>query len=454
MTAPAWQYRSSAPGIVWPGIPDQEGAALLALQFQLERTQWLAPRQLAEFQFRQLDVLARHAWDSVPYYRERWRGLYDPGKPLESGAFARLPCLARGDVRAHYEALKSRAIPPSHGGTGESRTSGSTGSPVRVLKTALCELWWRAFTLREHRWHGRDLSARLAAIRQGMNAGEGVGWGIATDTVLETGSLVTLPVGTDVRVQLEWLERQRPAYLLTHPTNLAELARLSLVRGVRLPGLLEARTSGEMLPAETRALCREAWDIPVRDMYSANEFGYLALQCPRHEHYHVQAEGVLLEVLGEDGRPCAAGEIGRVVITSLHNFAMPLVRYDIGDYAEAGASCPCGRGLPVLARIVGRTRNMLVMRDGSKLWPAFGIRGLDEKIPVLQHQFVQKSYDVIEARLVAERPLTPDEERGLRDRVLAKLPRGFELRVAYVENIPRGAGGKFEDFVSEVVAAP
>jgi phenylacetate-CoA ligase len=185
-------------------------------------------------------------------------------------------------------------------------------------------------------------------------------------------------------------------------------------------------------------------------MYSANELGYLALQCPEHEHYHVQAEGVLLEVLGEDNRPCATGEIGRVVVTSLHNFAMPLLRYDIGDYAEAGPPCPCGRGLPVLSRIVGRTRNMLTLASGERYWPNFGLRGLTDELPILQHQIVQKAFDRIEARLVTERGLTVEEEGRLRAQLLSRLPAGFRADIVYCEAIARGEGGKFEDFVSEV----
>jgi phenylacetate-CoA ligase len=185
-------------------------------------------------------------------------------------------------------------------------------------------------------------------------------------------------------------------------------------------------------------------------MYSANELGYLALQCPRHEHYHVQSEGVLLEVLDAAGRPCAPGEIGRVVITSLHNFAMPLVRYDIGDYAEVGATCPCGRGLPVLARIVGRTRNMLTLATGERYWPNFALRGMTSELPILQHQIVQKAYDRIEARLVTGRRLEAGEEDRLRRQLLSRLPEGFRVDLVYCESIPRGEGGKFEDFVSEV----
>jgi phenylacetate-CoA ligase len=454
MAFPAWQYRSAVPGVSWPAIPGQEGASLLALQFQLERTQWLPPARLLELQFSQLEGLMRHAYDTVPYYRERWRGLYDPGAPLTPERFAQIPLLTRRDLQTHFDTLKSTAIPSAHGATAESRTSGSTGTPVRVLKTALCELWWRVFTLRDHVWHRRNLDGKLAAIRQGMKAAESDGWGVATDPIVTTGILAMLSVGTDVGAQLEWLEKQRPDYLITHPTNLAELARRSLAQGVRLPGLREARTSGEMLPQETRDLCREAWGVAVRDMYSVNEVGYIALQCPEHEHYHVQAEGVMVEVLDDGGLACAPGQIGRVVLTSLHNFATPLLRYDIGDYAEVGPLCSCGRGLQVLRRIVGRVRNMLVLASGERYWPNFGLRGLADAVPLRQYQLVQKGYDLLEARLVTASKLTTDQEDKLREQLLSRLPTGFRVDVVYCEVVARGEGGKFEDFVSEVGPRP
>lgn len=450
MAFPAWQYRSAIPGVSWPAIPSQEAAALLALEFQLERTQWLPPERLLELQFSQLEGLMRHAYDTVPYYRERWRGLYDAGAPLTPERFARIPFLTRRDLQANFDDLKSTAIPAAHGPVAESRTSGSTGSPVRVLKTALCELWWRVFTLRDHAWHRRDLGGKLAAIRRGVEAAEGAGWGVATDSVTTTGALATLPVGTEVRTQLEWLERQRPDYLLTYPTNLAELARQSLVRGIRLPGLRAARTMGEMLPQETRDLCREAWGVAVMDMYSANEVGYIALQCPAHEHYHVQAEGVAVEVLDERGMTCNPGEIGRIVVTMLHNLAMPLVRYDIGDYAEVGAPCSCGRGLPVLARIMGRSRNMLRLPGGGTHWPSVPLRALTKLAPLRQFRLVQRSLTGIEVQMVTDRPLTEDEETALRDALHTRLRYRFDVRFARVERIERGANYKFEDFVCEV----
>lgn len=452
MTVPIWDYRSTVPGATWPAIPSQEAANLLALQFQFEQTQWLPSERLIELQFRQLDALLCHAYSTVPYYRERWRGLYDSGVPLTPEHFSRLPLLTRSELQAHFDALRSTSVPPGHGPVTEIRTSGSTGQPVRVLKTGFCQLMWLAIVLREHCWFKRNLGGKLASIRMGVTEGEADGWGPATDAVARTGRSATLPIRTDVDTQLQWLERQQPDYLLTYPSNLMELVRGSIARGIRLLRLREVRTMGEILTDDLRDWVQRAWGVPITDSYSSHEVGYIALQCPEHEYYHVQSEAVLVEILDEEGHACAPGEVGRVVVSDLHNFALPLVRYEIGDYAEVGPPCGCRRGLPVLTRIAGRTRNMLVLADGRRFWPPLGSRKFVDVVPVLQAQFVQKEYDLIEVRLVVADPLTGEQEDRLRQFILPGLPSGIRLTFRYCDRIPRGAGGKFEDFVSEVAA--
>lgn len=449
---PAGQYHSALTGIGWPAVPAPRAAAALAIQFQLDRSQWLAPEELRGLQFRQLDAVVRHAAATVPFYRETWRGAVDPARALSREQFDSLPLLTRNELQANFAGLTSTAVPEAHGRTGVVRTSGSTGQPVEVAKTELTELFWRAVLLREHRWFERDLGGKLASIRQGVPEAEAASWGSATDELVQTGPRATLPMSADIDTQLAWLERQQPDYLLTYPSNLAELARSALERGARLPRLREVRTFGEHLGAETRALARSAWSVPVTDAYSTVEAGYLALQCPAHEHYHVQSETVLVEVLDERGRPCAAGDTGRVVVTTLTNFAMPLVRYDIGDYAQVGAACGCGRGLPVLERIVGRVRNMLVTADGKRYWPMLGTRSIMEIAPVRQYQLVQKAYDLIEARIVPAVELRAEQEDALRRHLLSRLPSGLRLQFVYLDHIARGPGGKFEDFVSELGA--
>ncbi len=421
------------------------GAALLAAQWQFERTERLSAAALRARQFGQLGVLLEHVRREVPFYRERLAGLGE----LTPESWARLPVLTRQEVQQAGSALRAAHLPPGHGRTAEHRTTGSLGMPVRVLGTELTHYFWGALTLRDHLWHGRDFAGSLAAIRAGVAGGRQPTWGPPADAVFPTGPSMVLDVSTPPTEQLSWLEAHRPDYLLTYPTNLAALLQLARERGVRWPNLRQVRTIGESLGPEVRLLCQEVWGVPVVDAYSAEEVGYLALQCPEGVHYHVQSEAVYLEVLDGSGRPCAPGEVGRVVVTPLHNFAMPLLRYEIGDYAEVGAPCPCGRGLPVLSRILGRERNMVRLPDGTRRWP-LGFNGLLRLEKVRQFQVVQRSLDEIEVRVVTPVPLDAGETAWLEENMRRWLGHDFQVTVAYRGSLPRGVGGKFQDFLCEM----
>ena len=372
-----------------------------------------------------------------------------------------LPILKRREVQFAGAALHSLAPPPEHGALLRSITSGSTGQPVLTLKTDLVQFLWCAFTLREDLWHRRDFSETLAAIRHtrhpdcrppmGRKLPQ---WGASTADIIKTGPTIGLSLQATIEEQAEWLLRVRPGYLLTYPSAMRGLTEHFLREGREPPRLKGIKTFGEILESDCRALCERFWQAPIKDMYSTEEVGYIALQCPETNHYHVQAESVLVEILDENDRPCGPGEVGRVVVTTLHNFAMPLVRYDIGDYAEVGDACPCGRGLPLLRRIVGRQRNLLVMPDGRRKWPTVDTSRPDEFPAVLQLQLVQKTLEDLELRVVRPVPFTSDEVQFVNRFLHDCLGYPFRVSIQYVEAIPRSPSGKFEDFICEVSQTP
>jgi len=446
--------RSSVPGLAWPGLPGTAGVTMLALQYQLEQSQWWPPDVVREQQFRQLQALLSHACGTVPFYRDRLgEAGFAPDRPLTADIWARIPVLDRAEIQAADTALFSTRVPASHGKVYTLATSGSTGKPITVRGTTVAQAFWRAFTLRDHLWHRRDIAKKLAVIRslrEGQAAypkgAQAPYWGPSTASAFPNGPSAVLSIATTVENQVLWLERENPEYLLTYPSNLLQLARLYRERGMTLPNLRSIETFAEVLQPEVREACREAWDVPVVDMYSAQEAGYIALQCPDHEHYHVQAESALVEVLNDQGSPCRPGEMGRVIVTPLHNFATPLIRYEIGDYAEVGEACSCGRGLPVLNRILGRVRNMLTLPSGDTLWPSFPARLFVTVAPVKQFQLIQRRPDEIEVMLVVDETLSGDQEERLREFLNKRFGHPFAYRFTYVDEIPRSASGKFEDF--------
>jgi phenylacetate-CoA ligase len=452
------------PGIDWPVVPAARAALVLGMLYQLEQSQWWPAEVMARHQFRQLDTLVAHAAATVPFYGPRLREMgWSEGRPLTAEQWRRLPVLRRSALQEAGDAVVSNAIPADHGRRFTLMTSGSTGRPVQTVGTALTQLFWSALTVRDHVWHGRDFSRKLGVIRQFTLAqappeqgASAANWGSATDGTFRTGPAAALDIDRTVREQAAWLAREQPGYLLTYPSNVVALARHFSEQGLDLPGLLEVRTFGEVLEPRARDACRAAWGVPLVDMYSSQEVGYIALQCPGHDTYHVQSENLLVEIVDDEGQPCRPGDVGRVVVTTLHNFATPLLRYELGDFAEVGAACPCGRGLPVLTRVLGRQRNMLTLPDGDQRWPnirdpsEFASAGGPALPPLQQFQVIQRSLTSLEVLLVCPRALGADEEDVMRGYLAATLGHVFDVTFTYVAEVPRSKGGKFEDFRSEL----
>ena len=451
---------SADPNVVWPGLPAPTAALRMALVRQLDASQWWPAAELRTAQLRQAAVLLRHAYRQVPFYRTRLaQAGFVPDKGLTPAVWSRIPPLTRAELQAAGAALYSPALPKDHGRTYELSSSGSTGQVVTVRGTRLAQMFWDALTLREHLWHRRDFTGSMAAIRP-FPAGAAdypagaryPSWGRSMDGLFATGHSAMLSVISSPAEQADWLQRVRPDYLLTYPSALNDLLLYCRDRGIAVPGLREVRTLSELLPPETRALCREVWGLKIVDLYSTQENGYLAFQCPQQEgHYHIQAETALVEVLDDDGRACGPGGVGRVAVTSLHNFAMPLIRYLVGDLAEVGPPCPCGRGLPVLSRILGRVRNTLSYPDGRRGWPLMGDIYHAGVGGIRQYQIIQHTLQDVEIRLATEHSLGAAEEAKLRAWLHDRAGYPFTVSFSYPAEIPRGPGGKFETFRSEVV---
>lgn len=439
------------PGMFWPALPTSEASTLLAVLYQLQQAGQLNQDQLESLQLQQLHELFSRLFLHEPVYRSRLDSIgFNPSKPLTPELFRSLPILSRAELQEMGDNAFCKHIPPEHGHVRKGMTSGSTGRSLTYAKTGLADFLWNAITMRESLLAGWDFRGRLAVCRAGSKNGEHSSWGRPENIVFETGPASIRSIRTDLPDQAQWLTAFHPDYLITNPTNLKSLCEWFDARGGWSGNLKGIRTLGEVVTTELRDMCQAVFKTGIRDMYSAAEVGYIALQCPEHYHYHVMSEFVLVEVLNDNGVACKPGEIGRVVITSLHNFAMPLIRYSIGDYAEVGEPCPCGRGLPVLKRIMGRSRNLLTFPDGKKWWPTLPPKKYLHVAPIKQMQLVQKSLDTIEVRLALDKPLESAQEESLTTALRDMLKYPFTFIFTYRTELEYGPNHKFDDFISEI----
>lgn len=441
---------SSLAGIVWPPVMSGMAARVGALLALLERSQWFSPLQIAEGQGRQFAALASHHAKHSPAFARR---LAEAGLSAmdiaQPDGLARLPILTRRAIQTTPD-LFAATLPEGHGPTQDVTTSGSTGEPLTIRRTAVTALDWMAMTMRDHRWRRRDLTQPFATLRAHSREQRLPHWSPPASLLGPTGPMLILPIELAIADQVTRLAAFGTRSLLAYPSNLAAIIAHVDRTGTALP-VPDVRTLGEGVSDALRADVAHVLGGRLTDCYSSNEFGYLALECPDGLGYHLMAETHIVELLDDDGRPVAPGEEGEVVVTDLRNFATPLIRYAPGDRAVAAGTCPCGRGLPSIGRILGRRRDLLVHPDGRRNWPTVGQGDFPALADVLEYQFIQHAPDHIEMRLVTGSPFTADRKAALQARICAALEWNHRLEFTlYADRVPRGRTGKRDEFISHV----
>ncbi len=445
----------------FPVLSTSQATSMWVLASALLANEWCDHSEIEARQLGQLRSLLQFAAQRSPFYASRIRACgLDPGAVRRIEEFRRMPLLTRADLQDNFEQIRCRDLPPSTQVRGELATSGSTGSPVRLLSTNITSLMWVAMNVRDHVWAGLDPHGSLVSIRhcpEGTHQAhteEGLrvdNWGGSFGGSFCTGPAYLMDIGQDVEAQLALLIRADADYLLSYPSNLEALGKVLVEREVNLPRLKLIMTVGEVLLQHVRHRIEAAFKTRVWDLYSCVEVGYLASQCPRGEGYHVHEENVLFELLNEDNEPCEPGEPGKVVVTALMNYASPIIRSDLGDYAVAMSEpCPCGRGLMGLKEIIGRQRGQLRLPDGRVKYNAYLSAVLRDVGQVRQFQVIQHSRDRVEVFIVPMEGFGDEEKRKITEEFHTFFECPIQVSFTLVPRIERTVGGKYLDFVCKV----
>lgn len=427
----------------------------------LEKTQWMPADELAAYQRKPLGKILRHAYETVPFYRDRLAVLFHHNDSIDWDRWAEVPFLTRTEIQDREDDLLSGNIPKNHGESDTALSSGSTGQPITIVKTAMTHIAYYAVRAQYHNWHKIDRNLKYASIRHAGAGDAKYPEGRHNDVWAVYGSYMELDckgpeailnVNTPVDQQAEWLVREQPDYLHTFPTNAAALADVfanNPPAGPR-PQLKKILTLSETVSDDTRRRCREAFGAEIVDNYNSVECGYFAIQCPAQTHYHVQSEVVLLEILDEEDRPCSPGEMGRVIATPFYNYAMPLIRYETNDRAVVGGKCICGRGSPVLARIVGRSRNLFRFPDNALVVPEFTGGPFAKYLRPRRWQVAQTGPLELEVRLVPGKATEEMDYEGMTGYIRQLLRADLTVTYKLLDEMPLTPGGKHEVYICEL----
>ena len=427
------------------------GRSTLEHWHQLELSQWLSPQELERATTQELIRLLSYAGANVPYYRELFRAQrFDP-RAIESRAdLAELPLLTRDIVQERYDDL----VDPAHRGKNIKKdTSGSTGKPLKFEYSAASECWRQAVKLRGYGWAGYR-PGRKAFFYWAAVSGAPPSPKIRIDRALKRETFIdSMKQDLPARQQaLDALRRTRPEIIVCYTQACAQFARWITDNGLRdwddIPVICAAEA---VLPADRAALSK-AFGPDIFETYGSRETMLMGAECEAHQGMHLSEENLVLEVV-RNGRPVAAGESGDVVVTDLHNYGMPMIRYVNGDLAVRGPEqrCACGRGLGRLERVDGRRADTMYDNDGNAVpGIVFHVLFSDARQEIVrQFQAVQGVDGAVVLKVVRGRDFAEEAFRGVTGRFSEYL-RGLPFTVEFHEALtPHQRSGKYQTIIVE-----
>jgi phenylacetate-CoA ligase len=413
----------------------------------LQRSSGMRQRDLEAFQSECLRRLVAHAYNNVPYYRRLFdRHGLAPRHIQGLGDLSRIPVTRRADLQAASpEDLVARGLDPSRLIT--NTTSGSSGRPLTIHRTWLEQNLLHLFRLRGLRYVGVGLRDRVALLARGHTThfrdNKAVG-----RILRGAGLLRWAPIDlyADPREIVLQLRVQRPDVVSGFPSALIRVAEAFQCKDREIIQPRLVVTGGEVLTVAARRVIGEMMRAPIFELYSSHEFNLIAWQCRQTSTYHTCDDAVIVEALA-NGHPVDPGEQGELVGTNLHCYAMPFIRYALGDLVVRGTpGCTCGVGFSRIEAIQGRTLDLFTLPDGRVLHP-FAVVEKFVQVPthqwIRQYQLVQEKEDLIVLRVVLAQVPPPDTLELLDRSLGAFLGPDVRFKIREVSEIAREPSGKF-----------
>jgi phenylacetate-CoA ligase len=393
-----------------------------------------------------------HALKRVPYYQQKFRKFeldVEPACFIKN--FRGLPFLTKNDLREHKRELMAANF---QGRLSSKTTGGSTGEAVTILKDRVATAYARATMWRNYGWAGIEIGDK-----------QGRFWGIPLRASVRLKYKIVDLLSNRVRLSsfdfsdedlkqyYQRIKKFRPKYLYGYASMIYEFASFLQRQklSVCVPSVI---TTSEVLYAQQRKVIQEALQCRVMNEYGCGEVGPIAFECPEGG-LHLMSDNLYIEVLKEDGTSAQSGEIGQVVVTELHSWAMPLIRYQMMDNVEMGEErCPCGRTLPLIRQIIGRAYDFLKSKSGKRFHGEKVMYFLehlqDLNLGVKMIQVVQPSLSELRIKVVPTPIFQPLALEMMQTYFYEALGDDVNVHFEMVDQIPREASGKLRVVVCDI----
>lgn len=447
-------YTSLISGFLFPLHERIKNHDSVAVRKEMEMSQWWDRQHLQALQLSKLRCLLDHAGTYVPYYRNLFSEIGFEVPYIDSLAdLARLPLLDKPAIRGHTDALKSEK---AHG-LDRFNTGGSSGEPLiffiskeRVSHDVAAK--WRAT-----RWWDVDIGdEEIVVWGSPIELGAQDGLRALRDRLLRTRLLPAFEMSAQkLDGFLDEIAEIRPKMLFGYPSALSLIARHAESRERRMDrlGIRVAFVTSERLYDEQRRQISATFGCPVANGYGGRDAGFIAHECPEGG-MHITAEDIIVEIVDRSGTPLPSGQAGEIVVTHLATRDFPFIRYRTGDIGILDDRlCACGRGLPLLKEIQGRSTDFLVAQDGTIMHGLALIYILRNLSCVRNFRIIQESLDLTRVWVVSDGTFDSEAAAKIKQGFKARLGQAVNVLIEEVAEIPAEKSGKFRYVASNVAPA-
>ena len=420
----------------------------------LER-QWQSAEEIADFQWQQLKKLLDHAYLNAPYFNKLLTSLdLHPSDIKNYEDFQRIPVCSREDIVANKELMIATNYRANiiHKSTG-----GSTGVPVRFALDRNSYEWRTAATQRGYSWADCEAGQHVLYM-----------WGVDVGNPSFLSRLKTNLYHSAFNRKmfncfefteaemlncLSYINRHRPSGIVAFTTTIYNFAKFVESRGLKCAPIESVIIGAEKLFDEQREVIERVLNTRVFNTYGCREFMLIAAECDKHEGLHITSDNLFVEILNGN-EPAQPGESGDIVITDLHNYGMPFIRYRNGDIVIRGDKpCSCGRGLPLIADIDGRRMDEIIATDGRRLSGGFFPHLMKEFPEVQKYQIVQKTSDSLLVKIIAINGFSSDRLEFCLAEIVKVVGSSMQVEFKFVDEIPLTKSGKYRVTISEIAAS-
>ena len=447
-------YTQLISNLVFPLQERLKKHATVAVRKHMEETQWWDKARLEQLQIDRLRSLLKEAALHVPYYRELFNRIdFQPEQVTSLADLARLPLLTKAEIRANLEQLKA----DNAQGLARFNTGGSSGEPLiffigneRVSHDVAAK--WRAT-----RWWDVDIGdPEVVVWGSPIELGTQDRVRLLRDMLMRTRLLSAFEM-SEARLDefIAQIRALRPKMLFGYPSSISHIARHAEHRGICMDdlGIKVTFVTSERLYDHQREVIERIFGCPVANGYGGRDAGFIAHQCPSGG-MHITAEDIIVEIVDVNGQVVPLGTSGEIVVTHLATRDFPFIRYRTGDVGVlTDEQCACGRGLPLLKEIQGRTTDFVVAQDGTVMHGLALIYVVRDLPGVRGFKIIQESIDSVRLLLATAPDFLEKNNLIIIEGFKKRLGASVSVQIEQVNEIPKEASGKFRYVVSRVAGA-